>query len=141
MAYSTALLRRLALARSSSIRTRGFHHNPATVLPSSVSTASPDFVEKASAMDALVSDLEKHLATARLGGGHKALEKMRARGKKVPRDRFVLIIPIWARKVIVQVSFGIEGSRYSWIRILRSWNSHRWLLMKYIRARLLPEPV
>lgn len=81
----TLLLRRWALARP--LRARAFHHNPATVLPSLVSTASPDFVEKASAMDALVSDLEKHLTAARLGGGPKALEKMRARGKKVPRDR------------------------------------------------------
>lgn len=79
------LLRRFASGRQ--LGARAFHHNPATVLPSLVSTASPDFVDKASAMDALVSDLEKTLATARLGGGLKALEKMRARGKKVPRDR------------------------------------------------------
>jgi 3-methylcrotonyl-CoA carboxylase beta subunit len=54
--------------------------------------ASPGFLEKAEAMDKLVADLEAHLATARLGGGTAALEKMRSRGKKTPRERLSLLL-------------------------------------------------
>ena len=57
------------------------------VLPSLASTASPDFAEKAAAMDALVVDLEEKLARAREGGGAKAAERMRSRGKMLPRER------------------------------------------------------
>ena len=44
---------------------------------------------KAAAMDDLVRDLEVKMATARQGGGAKAAERMRAKGKKLPRERFV----------------------------------------------------
>ncbi len=63
---------------------RGYH---ASVLPSRISSASPEFVAKAQAMDDLVTDLDAKLARARLGGGDKAAERMRSRGKRVPRDR------------------------------------------------------
>ncbi|KAJ7774113.1 carboxyl transferase [Mycena olivaceomarginata] len=59
----------------------------ASVLPSLVSTASPEFAAKAEAMDALVADLEAKLANVRLGGGAKAAERFRGKGKKLPRER------------------------------------------------------
>lgn len=71
---------------------RSFHHGPETVIPSVISTSSPDFLEKAEAMDKLVADLEEHLSTARLGGGVAALDKMRSRGKKTPRERLSLLL-------------------------------------------------
>ncbi|KAF8302071.1 carboxyl transferase [Clavulina sp. PMI_390] len=43
-------------------------------------------------MDKLVADLDEHLTTARLGGGLSALEKMRSRGKKTPRERLGLLL-------------------------------------------------
>ncbi|KAK0461816.1 carboxyl transferase [Desarmillaria tabescens] len=64
----------------------------ASVLPSRVSSASPEFVAKAQAMDELVTDLNAKLARARLGGGDKAAERMRSKGKRVPRDRLNLLL-------------------------------------------------
>jgi 3-methylcrotonyl-CoA carboxylase beta subunit len=43
-------------------------------------------------MDALVSELEDKLADARLGGGLAAMEKMRSKGKKLPRERLALLL-------------------------------------------------
>jgi len=63
---------------------RAYH---APVLPSNVPTSSPEFLLKAQAMDALVADVEAKMAEARLGGGTKAAERMRAKGKKLPRER------------------------------------------------------
>lgn len=40
-------------------------------------------------MDALVRDVEAKTAQARLGGGAKAMERMRSKGKKLPRERYV----------------------------------------------------
>jgi 3-methylcrotonyl-CoA carboxylase beta subunit len=40
-------------------------------------------------MDLLVADLETKLERARQGGGPKAAERMRSRGKKLPRERSV----------------------------------------------------
>jgi len=39
-------------------------------------------------MDELVKNLEAKMATARQGGGQKAAERMRAKGKRLPRERF-----------------------------------------------------
>jgi 3-methylcrotonyl-CoA carboxylase beta subunit len=39
-------------------------------------------------MDELVKDFETKMAQARLGGGPKAAERMRSKGKKLPRERF-----------------------------------------------------
>jgi 3-methylcrotonyl-CoA carboxylase beta subunit len=63
---------------------RGYH---ASVLPSLVSSSSPEFLEKSEAMNSLVSDIETKMATAREGGGAKAAERMRSKGKKLPRER------------------------------------------------------
>ena len=38
-------------------------------------------------MDEVVADLEAKLAKAREGGGAKAAERMRNKGKKLPRER------------------------------------------------------
>ena len=43
---------------------------------------------KAAAMDELVRGLEVKMATARQGGGAKSAERMRAKGKRLPRERF-----------------------------------------------------
>jgi len=40
-------------------------------------------------MDEVVADLEAKLAKAREGGGAKAAERMRNKGKKLPRERYV----------------------------------------------------
>ena len=63
---------------------RAYH---ASVLPSLVSPGNPEFQERTHAMDALVADLEARLADARAGGGPKAVERMRAKGKMTPRER------------------------------------------------------
>ena len=67
---------------------RAYH---ATVLPSLLSTTSPEFRAKAEAMDAVVSEFESKVAAARLGGGMKAAERMRNKGKKLPRERCVSV--------------------------------------------------
>ena len=38
-------------------------------------------------MDEVVADLDAKLAVAREGGGAKAAERMRSKGKKLPRER------------------------------------------------------
>ena len=67
--------------------TRGYH---ASVLPSLIQTGSPEFQAKAEAMDGLVADLEAKLAAARQGGGAKAADRMRSKGKLLPRERCVV---------------------------------------------------
>ncbi len=97
MPYSQ-LLRRTALRASSSLSsfkhlslakapTARPYHAASSVLPSLVSTASPEFQARAKAMDEVVADLEAKLAKAREGGGAKAAERMRNKGKKLPRER------------------------------------------------------
>ena len=44
-------------------------------------------------MDQLVADLDEKLAQAREGGGAKAAERMRSRGKKLPRERYRFFAP------------------------------------------------
>jgi len=39
-------------------------------------------------MDQVVADLDARLAAAREGGGAKAAERMRSKGKKLPRERY-----------------------------------------------------
>jgi 3-methylcrotonyl-CoA carboxylase beta subunit len=74
---------------SSVTRQRSYH---ASVLPSLVSTSTPEFAAKAASMDELVADLEQKMAEARLGGGPKAVERMRSKGKKLPRERYVSVL-------------------------------------------------
>ena len=64
---------------------RAYHPS---VLPSLLSTSSPEFVAKSQAMDSLVAEFEAKVAAARLGGGAKAAERMRSKGKKLPRERY-----------------------------------------------------
>jgi 3-methylcrotonyl-CoA carboxylase beta subunit len=61
-----------------------------SILPNTVNASIPEFKEKAQAMDELVADLESKLAHAKEGGGSKAQEKMRSKGKKLPRERCVI---------------------------------------------------
>jgi len=65
---------------------RGYH---ASVLPSLISKASPEYQAKAESMNELVRDLEQKMAAARRGGGPKAAERMKSKGKRLPRERFV----------------------------------------------------
>ncbi|KAG8741882.1 hypothetical protein FRC12_015520 [Ceratobasidium sp. 428] len=69
---------------------RGIHD--AWRLPSLLSTSNPDFVEKSEAMDGLVSKYEELVGTARQGGGLKAQEKMKSKGKLVPRERIAALL-------------------------------------------------
>lgn len=78
------LLRR-STRRVPTVRPHRTYH--ASVLPSLVSTTSLEFKGKADAMDELVAEFEAKTATARLGGGPKAAERMRSKGKKLPRER------------------------------------------------------
>ncbi|KAF8897804.1 carboxyl transferase [Infundibulicybe gibba] len=82
-------LLRKSLSRSLSSTSRAYH---ASVLPSLISTSSPEFMAKAASMDALVADLEGKMAAARLGGGSKAADRMRSKGKKLPRERLGLLL-------------------------------------------------
>ena len=52
-----------------------------------ITMASPKIKAKSEAMDNLVADLESRLTAVRQGGGPKAAERMRSRGKKLPRER------------------------------------------------------
>jgi Carboxyl transferase domain len=99
MHYSQVLLRQSGLwARVSKrptpivYRTRSYH--AASVLPSLVSPSSPDFQARAKAMDQVVADLDAKLAAAREGGGAKAAERMRNKGKKLPRERYHFLPPL-----------------------------------------------
>ncbi|KAJ8597378.1 carboxyl transferase [Rhizopogon salebrosus TDB-379] len=78
--------------RSTFVSARSYRKYHASVLPSLVSHGSPEFREKADAMDLLVADLETKLERARQGGGPKAAERMRSRGKKLPRERLSLLL-------------------------------------------------
>lgn len=66
------------------IQHRRYH---ASVLPSLVQTGTPEFAAKTAAMNELVADLETKLQKARQGGGPKAQERMRSKGKLLPRER------------------------------------------------------
>ncbi|KAF8969409.1 carboxyl transferase [Flammula alnicola] len=78
-----------SLRRALSQPRRSYH---ASVLPSIVSTSSPEFQAKAVAMDELVKDLEEKMETARQGGGSKAAERMRGKGKLIPRERLSFLL-------------------------------------------------
>lgn len=74
----------LTLARAPLRHQRSYH---ASVLPSLVQTGTPEYTAKESAMNELVADLDAKLQEARLGGGAKAAERMRGKGKLLPRER------------------------------------------------------
>jgi len=71
--------------RTTTLRSLRFYH--ASVLPSIISTVSPEFKTKAAAMDCLVKDVEDKMSVTRQGGGPKAAERMRNKGKLLPRER------------------------------------------------------
>lgn len=89
-------------------RRRSVHSLPP--LQSAISTSSPEFVERAKAMDELVNELKNDLSTVREGGmscratkvspklmlnlvgGAKAQERMRSKGKLLPRERYEVLI-------------------------------------------------
>jgi 3-methylcrotonyl-CoA carboxylase beta subunit len=70
-------------------------YHAASVLPSLVSPSSPDFQARTKAMDQVVADLDTKLAAAREGGGAKAAERMRSKGKKLPRERYRTVFSLW----------------------------------------------
>jgi 3-methylcrotonyl-CoA carboxylase beta subunit len=91
------LLPRLALKSSlnhkqllAATRTARLYH-AVSVLPSLISTASPEFQARAKAMGELIADLDEKLAQAREGGGAKAAERMRSKRKKLPRERCLFL--------------------------------------------------
>jgi 3-methylcrotonyl-CoA carboxylase beta subunit len=81
----SSIIRRAGCIRGTLQTARRQYH--ASVLPSNVHTSSPEFLRKAEAMDILVADVETKMAAARAGGGAKAAERMRVKGKKLPRER------------------------------------------------------
>ncbi|PPQ85488.1 hypothetical protein CVT26_015259 [Gymnopilus dilepis] len=83
-----SLLRR-SLWRAATQPRRSYH---ASVLPSLVSTSAPEFQAKSAAMDEVVKDLEAKMHKARQGGGSKAAERMKSKGKLLPRERLGLIL-------------------------------------------------
>ncbi|EIM89529.1 carboxyl transferase [Stereum hirsutum FP-91666 SS1] len=64
----------------------------ASVLPSLISTTSPEFQENTQGMESLIQNLDMETAQVRMGGGTKAIERMRSKGKKLPRERLALLL-------------------------------------------------
>ena len=62
------------------------------ILETRLNARSADFQANALAMQALVTDLNQHLAQAALGGGEAARAKHTARGKLLPRDRVQMLL-------------------------------------------------
>ena len=89
------------------------------VLATKLSTRSEDFVANATAMRALVDDLNAQLAQVALGGGELPRAKHLARGKLLPRDRvemlldpgtpFLEIAPLAALRMYVEKN-GVDGA-------------------------------
>ena len=68
-------------------------YHPSTI-PSLVQTGTPEFTANAAAMGELVADVESKLREARLGGGVKAQERHKSRGKLLPRERYATPSPL-----------------------------------------------
>ena len=62
------------------------------ILPSKIDTGSPEFLENAKAMQALVDGLDATLAKINYGGGEKARARHTERGKMLPRERISALI-------------------------------------------------
>jgi 3-methylcrotonyl-CoA carboxylase beta subunit len=45
-------------------------------------------------MNSLVFEIENKMAEARQGGGPKAIERMKSKGKKLPRERYAHVFRI-----------------------------------------------
>jgi acyl-CoA carboxylase subunit beta len=63
-----------------------------TVLPTRVDRSAPQFRENRAAMLAKLDELERELARARAGGGKRYVERHRARGKLLPRERIERLV-------------------------------------------------
>jgi len=63
-----------------------------TILESQLNPRSADFAANASAMRALVDDLQAQVARVAQGGGEAARAKHTARGKLLPRDRVAMLL-------------------------------------------------
>lgn len=63
-----------------------------TLLESRINPRSADYAENRAAMQALVDELNDHLARARAGGGDKGREKFAEQGKLLPRERLELLL-------------------------------------------------
>ncbi|RME45727.1 MAG: methylcrotonoyl-CoA carboxylase [Caldilineae bacterium] len=63
-----------------------------TVLETNLDPRSDEYRANRKAMLALVAELEERLAWARAGGGEKGAQKMRRRGKLLPRERLELLL-------------------------------------------------
>jgi len=59
-------------------------------------------------MDVLVHQLETDLAAAREGGGSKAQQRMKSKGKLLPRERWVTAKPTSTEAIIIKL-FIISG--------------------------------
>ncbi|KZV63257.1 ClpP/crotonase [Peniophora sp. CONT] len=81
-----------ATIRAAARTARGVRRYNASVLPSLVSTSSPEFLAKSRAMDELIEDYESKVAEVRQGGGVKAQERMRSKGKLLPRERLAHLL-------------------------------------------------
>ena len=57
------------------------------VIESNLRTADRDFLDNRARMEALVRDLKERLGRARAGGGERAVELHRSRGKLLARER------------------------------------------------------
>ena len=57
------------------------------IIKSSINTHSEDFATNARSMQTQVDDLKDKIATVYLGGGIKACERHKSRGKLLPRER------------------------------------------------------
>lgn len=86
-AVARPAMRRVSLARPM-FATRSFQSDSAMpVLHSTALTSGPEFDANRAAMNSLVADLRDRTDTVRLGGGEKAVEKHRSRGKMLARER------------------------------------------------------
>jgi acyl-CoA carboxylase subunit beta len=63
-----------------------------TVVPSTVDTSAPSFVDNAVAMRARLAELDEALAAAVAGGGPRYAKRHHERGKLLPRERIELLL-------------------------------------------------
>ena len=63
-----------------------------TALTTRLDRATKEYRQNVAAMDAVVGDLEKHLAAIRLGGDEAARKRHTDRGKMLPRARVAALI-------------------------------------------------
>lgn len=77
---------------SSSIRPPPSSSILSSILPTAIDTSTIEFKERASAMEILEKDLIRMLGVIHLGGGEKAIAKVRkTKGKLLVRERYVLL--------------------------------------------------